>query len=116
MPVTGLFGPHAFTEENISMHVAQKGAGVYVLDRTTDGDFKVHYVGRSDGDLPGRMRQWLGEGYQYFKYGYFDTSLAAFNKECRIYHDFKPPDNTIHPARPSGTNHPCPVAECEELD
>lgn len=32
----------------------------------------------------------------------------AFEKECHLYHDFNPPDNTVHPARPAGTQYLCP--------
>ncbi|HJX83279.1 MAG TPA: hypothetical protein VJ723_02925 [Candidatus Angelobacter sp.] len=113
MPNTGLFGPYPFNQENLSLYVAGKGAGVYALDRTTDGGFKVHYVGRSDDDLPDRLGDHLDEGYAYFKYGYFDTPKAAFAKECQIYHDFNPPDNVVHPAKPPGVVCSCPVAECE---
>jgi hypothetical protein len=112
MPQTGLFGPHKFTQENINLHVATKGIGVYALDKTKDANFKVSYVGRSDDDLPGRIADHLDEGYQHFKYGYFKTTLAAFERECRIYHDFEPPDNIIHPDAPDGTNYTCPVAGC----
>ncbi len=112
MPETGLFGPHKFTQENINVHVATKGIGVYALDNTTDGKFKVSYVGRSDNDLPGRLAKHLGKGYQYFKYGYFDSTKAAFECECRIYHDFDPPDNDIHPDAPDGTSYTCPVDGC----
>jgi len=116
MAETGLFGPHAFSQENININVATKGIGVYALDKTRDGKFKVSYVGRSDTDLPGRLGQHLGKGYAYFKYAYFKTTKAAFEKECQIFHDFDPPDNTVHPARPAGTSYACPVANCKALD
>jgi hypothetical protein len=116
MPETGLFGPYEFTQGNIDQYLTTSGIGVYALDRSKDGAFKVSYTGRSDDDLPGRLSDHLGKGYQYFKYGYFKTAQAAFNRECRIYHDFEPPDNKIHPARPESLNCDCPVAECDELD
>ncbi len=116
MPETGLFGPYQLNRENINQYVATKGTGVYVLDKTSDGKFKVSYVGRSDDDLPGGLGDHIGEGYHYFKYGYFKTAKSAFEKECHIYHDFKPPDNTIHPARPKSLKRDCPVADCDELD
>jgi hypothetical protein len=115
MASTGLFGPYPFTQENINQYVATKGIGVYALDKTTYGDFTVSYVGRSDDDLPGRLGDHLEEGYAYFAYGYFNTAQAAFERECRIYHDFNPPDNDIHPDRPQGSRYACPVAGCRAL-
>jgi hypothetical protein len=112
MPETGLFGYYAFNQDNIDAFVATKGAGVYALDRTTAGEFKVSYVGRSDDDLPGRLKQHLSKGYAYFKYAYFPSAQAAYERECRIYHDFNPPDNIIHPDAPNGSNCTCPVASC----
>jgi hypothetical protein len=112
MASTGLYGPHQLNQQNINQYLAGKGPGVYVLDSTTDGNFKVDYVGRSDDDLPGRLKKWIGEGYAYFKYGYYKTMKAAFEKECQIYHDFDPPDNIIHPDAPNGTNYVCPVSGC----
>jgi hypothetical protein len=35
--------------------------------------------------------------------------------ECRLYHSYRNLDNEIHPARPAGTNHSCPVAGCRAL-
>lgn len=115
MANTGLFGPYQLTQANIDQHVATKGTGVYVLDKTTTGEFKVAYVGRSDDDLPGRLATWMGKGYVYFKYGYFDSKLAAFNRECQIYHDFNPPDNIIHPDAPDGSSCTCPIAGCSTI-
>ena len=43
-----------------------------------------------------------------FKYGYFPSSEAAFQKECEIFHDVKPPRNLVHPGRPKGTSWECP--------
>ena len=112
MAETGLFGAYKFTQDNIDKYCATAGIGVYALDKTKDGNFTVAYVGRSDSDLPGRLAKHLGKGYQYFKYGYFETTLAAFERECRIYHDFNPPDNDIHPDAPDGTSYTCPVGGC----
>jgi hypothetical protein len=35
------------------------------------------------------------------------SAKAAFDKECDLYHDFKPPDNKVHPARQKGANWTC---------
>lgn len=93
--------------------VTKKSPGVYVLDRSSSGGFTVHYAGRSDDDVAGRLKQHAGdEIYKYFKFEYASSSKAAFEMECRLYHEFNPPDNDIHPAKPKGTSYVCPVLTC----
>jgi hypothetical protein len=38
----------------------------------------------------------------------------AYDRECQIYHDFKPRENKEHPNRPKNTKFTCPVAKCDE--
>lgn len=105
---------YSLKESEITSNVKNKQAGVYVLDNSTDSPFKFQYVGRSDDDLPGRLRKWIGK-YRYFKFDYSSSAKDAFEMECRLYHENKPPDNTIHPDRPDGTNYKCPVSGCRSL-
>jgi hypothetical protein len=111
MPSTGLHGPHSLTTHNVDAVVRGKGPGAYALGRTdANGAFIVSYVGRSDEDLNGRLKDWVNTKYAQFKYGFFDSPKAAFEKECQIFHDFggtKLLDNDIHPARPKGTGWRC---------
>lgn len=65
-------------------------------------------VGRSDYDLNDRLKDHLGS-YKHFKYGFWKTPAEAYAHECRLYHDFSPPDNAIHPDRPEGSTLRCPV-------
>lgn len=116
MPNSGLYGPHSLTSEGVSAHVKGIGAGAYALGHTDQNNvFNIYYVGRSDDDLAARLQQHVVEAYLQFKYAFYPSSKAAFDKECQLYHDFKPPDNKVHPARPKGTRYPCPVANCHEL-
>jgi hypothetical protein len=109
MATTGLFGPHHLTNAGIDGAVRGVGPGAYALGTSdTAGNLTVRYVGRSDDDLNARLKQHLGK-YQHFKYAFFPTAKAAFDKECALYHDFKPSDNAIHPARPQGSMLRCPV-------
>ncbi len=110
MPATGLRGPYNLSNEEIDRVVTRKSPGVYVLGREKDTDlFIVNYVGRSDSDVNYILKDWVGkDGYRRFKFGYFDSPKAAFEKECKIYHDFKPRDNEKHPQRPNGSNWQCP--------
>ncbi|MBE9566092.1 MAG: hypothetical protein IMF16_05030 [Proteobacteria bacterium] len=119
MASTGLFGPFSLTDEQINAHVGT-AIGAYALGPvdTSDGKFIVSYVGRSDHNLNKRLHDWIGS-YSQFKYGHFKTKKAAFEKECRMYHDFGGKnrlDNKAHPDRPAGTSYPCPVPGCTELD
>ena len=111
MPSTGLHGPRPLTTQNIDAAVRGKGPGAYALGYTdAKGVFIVSYVGRSDDDINGRLKDWVGTNYAQFKYGFLDSPKAAFEKECQIFHDFggtKLLDNDIHPARPKGTDWRC---------
>jgi len=114
MANTGLKGHFSLTENGIDKEVTKTSAGVYALGHlNNDNTFIVSYVGRSDEDLNGRLKQWVGEkNYKNFKYDYFPSSKSAFEKECRLYHDFggkEKLDNDIHPDRPKNTNWECPV-------
>lgn len=107
MPNSGLRGPYALTGASISKNVTKTSAGAYALGSYRENIFRVSRVGRSDGDVANRIRDYIGS-YSTFKYDYFSSAKAAFDKECHLYHDFSPPDNVVHPARPSGTSWKCP--------
>src|SRR5580698_2657527 len=103
MASSGLGGPHSLTSTGIANSVLRKSAGTYALGKTINGTFKIHYVGRSDDDVACRLQQHTTKWYPEFKFGYSGSAQAAFEKECQLYHDFNPPDNDVHPARPAGT-------------
>jgi len=111
MPNTGLSGPYQLSSEKIDELVSRVSPGAYVLERSSDpNSFIVDYVGRSDNDVNSRLKKWVGvKGYKRFKFGYFTSPKAAFEKECAIYHDFSGNlDNEIHPQRPKDTDWQCP--------
>lgn len=111
---TGLSGPYRLSEEKIDEVVTRTSPGVYVLEREhSDDSFVVNYVGRSDDNVRGRLKKWVGvRRYKRFKFAYFDSPKGAFEKECSVYHDFEGPkgslDNEKHPQRPEGTSWQCP--------
>lgn len=112
MTNSGLNGPYRLTDEEINRIITVVSPGTYILGRLgNDNVFYVSYVGRSDNDLNDRLHDWVGK-YDMFKYGYFDSPKAAFEKECNLYHDFGGPesklDNEIHPQRPENSNWQCP--------
>jgi len=110
MPATGLKGPFVLDNETIDKEVTRTSSGAYALGKVGDNTFYVSYVGRSDDDLNGRLKNWVGKKYSSFKFEYYASPKAAFEKECNLYHDFGPEglDNDIHPRRPDGADWQCP--------
>lgn len=87
----------------INKLVAKDRIGNYGLGYTDEkGSFIVQYVGRSDTDLNGRLKQHVGHYFQ-FKFRYAATAKEAYAKELRNYTDFggnETLDNDIEPAMP----------------
>jgi hypothetical protein len=118
MANTGLHGPHTLDEKSIDAYVKGVGPGAYALGRNTATGFYIDYVGRSDSDVNNRLKDWTSSKYTHFKYGFYDSAKAAFEKECHLFHDFggtRLLDNKVHPARPKGTSWTCPVSGCTDL-
>lgn len=110
MAESGLFGSYPLTTEKINEVVTGVGPGAYALgyDSSDGKSFYIQRVGRSDTNLNKRLHDHVGN-YKRFKYGYANTIEDAYYAECRLYHDFNPPDNFIHPDAPDGTNLSCHV-------
>ncbi len=113
MASTGLRGSFPLTRDGIDANVGRTSPGAYALGYVKDDSFYVKYVGRADNDVARRLGDHI-EKYERFKYESYESPKAAFEKECRLYHDYKPADNTIHPARPNGSGWRCPV--CTTFD
>jgi len=114
MASSGLKGSFPLTDEKIDDEVTETSPGAYALgDTLANGNFGIDYVGRSDKDVNDRLHDHVGK-YKRFKYDYFSSAKAAFEKECNLWHDFSPSDNKVHPARPNGTNWKCP--RCRVFD
>lgn len=112
MATLDMQGPYNFTSAEIDRVVTRTSPGNYALGRTEGETFFVHYVGRSDSDVNQELKARLALNYTKFKYSYATSTKAAFEKECRNYHDFggsEKLDNKIHPSRPPGTGWKCPV-------
>jgi len=106
-------GPYPFTSDSINKHVTKTSTGNYALGKMTNEDkFRPKYVGRSDDDVNKRLHDWIDKkDHPKFKFSYASSVKAAFEKECHNWHDFKPDENTNHPARPDNTNWKCPVCD-----
>ncbi len=115
MASLNMLGPYKLNNNKIDEVVTKTSAGNYALGKDGSEAFTVCYVGRSDGDVNGRLKQWVGkkpERYVDFKFSYATSPKAAFDKECNNYHDFggsSSLDNEIHPQCPANTNWKCPV-------
>lgn len=108
MAQTGLLGPYRLTFDAIESAVRRGSVGVFALGNAApDGRFYVNHVGRSDTDVRSRLRDFIGSA-TLFKFGYFPSSKAAFEKECELFHDLNPQANRVHPDRPKGTSWICP--------
>lgn len=108
MASSGLRGSFPLTHESINTNVTKTSPGAYALGYVSETTFYIDYVGRSDTNVATRLKQHIG-AYRRFKFEYYASAKAAFEKECRLYHDFKPTDNKVHPARPNGSGWECPV-------
>lgn len=116
MASTNLTGPYSLDDKTINDVITRVSPGTYVLGYIdTNNAFIVEYVGRSDSNVNERLHNWVDKGYQKFKFGYFDSPKAAFERECTIYHDFggasNKLDNKSHPDRPNNTNWQCPKCD-----
>ena len=116
MPTLGMNGPYLLDAVTIDQQVTQTKAGNYALGykNTSNENFVVEYVGRSDYDVNERLKDHIGEGYKLFKFCYATSPMDAFKKECENYHDFTPKDNTNHPDRPDGADWKCPRCDIFE--
>lgn len=109
--------PYKFVDTEMRKKVEDNKIGNYALGyETSDGEFAVEYVGRSDTNLRRRLIEHYnnGESYEFFKFKYAETVEAAFVEECRNYHDFgesQKLNNEIHSDRPDGENLICPYCD-----
>ena len=113
MPNLNMNGPFDLDEPTIARMVTLKSPGNFALGYTREKQFVVRYIGRADADLPAELKQRIGE-YTSFKFSYLAEAKAAFDKQCRNFHDFggtERLDNPGHPERPAGSNWVCPHCE-----
>ena len=109
MANSGLQGPFSLTAAGIDIAVRKTSGGVFALGSMEGNTFNIAYVGRSDSDLRAQLKRWIGH-YDEFKFDYFGSPKAAFEKECNLFHDYGGPtlDNKAHPARAKGRRWKCP--------
>lgn len=103
-------GPFIFTSDGIDDVIKDNIIGNYALGTVNDkGGLSVSYVGRSDTDLKTELKQRLDtHPHPNFKASSADSAEEAYKKECQNFHDFSPPENENHPAKPN-LSVKCPV-------
>ena len=108
-PSAGLSAPHKLDPQTIAAVVSRKAPGTFALGRSEGETFYIRYVGRSDQDVAAALAEHVGD-YLAFKFAYFGSPRAAFEKECQLYHDFGETklNNKFHPLRPSSGASHCP--------
>jgi hypothetical protein len=103
-----LYGPYPLRQETIKDLVILASPGTYVLGDSDAAGFHARSVGRSDVDVAARIREFVGF-YSEFKFAYCDTAHAAFESECRLYHEFvRSLDSALHPSRRAYSTWRCP--------
>ena len=95
-------------------------SSVFVLGgirMSADGKFRfqIRKVSHVDGDLGKELRNHIGK-FSGFRFKFFRSTRNAYDKECQIYHHFKPVENITHPIKPRHTKFVCPVADCNDSD
>jgi hypothetical protein len=102
-----LLGPFPLTVRNIEANVSSDAKGVYALGEGMGRQFEVLKVGRSD-DVKGSLGEYLGK-YKNFQYAFSLSQVDAWERECELYHQFRPRDNKAHPARRYGSDWDCHI-------
>lgn len=105
---SGLQGPYRLAIDEIRRELEGQKPGVFALGYTDgNGKFRIDSIGRDDANIQHKLCSMVGSNIE-FKYRTYEDLKAAFEKECELFHTFKPPGTFLHPDRPVGTNWTCP--------
>jgi hypothetical protein len=107
MTRVALLGPHRLGFDEIETSVPRVRPGVYLLGHLDHKNaFYLKAIGRFDVDLQTGLRGLIGSG-GHFKFQVAPTSRAAFEYECKLFHDLRP-NSSIHPVRSENKDWTCP--------
>ena len=104
-------GPFQLSRSVIGAVVSDQRPAVFLLRRIETTPQYAHYRGRvgrtrRGESLAGTLARWSGADYRVFWFEHVDSDRAAFERECRLWHDLAGHagklDNAGHPA-PDGT-------------
>lgn len=91
----------------IAQYVPTNSPGVAILGYTdVHGRFYISYVGYAFKDLRQLLFDRIGTALA-FKFVIEPGAEAVFNTACRLFHDFRPIGNSLHPERSPGTDWLC---------
>jgi len=107
MQRSSLKGPFFLHDEDIDREVEPDRPGVFLLGGSGVFSLSDARVGRSDTNLNNQLHVYVGS-YRYFSFQYCSSAQESFEAECDLFHDVKPHDNSVHPARITGTEWKCP--------
>jgi hypothetical protein len=105
---SGLRGPFTLSADVIDEELVDRCPGAYALgfiDRM--GRFSITFVGSAGDDLKSKLKAQIGTAVQ-FKFRHFAEQRQAFEKECEMFHQFRPTGNFLHPSRQPGSDWTCP--------
>lgn len=104
-----LLGPFDLTYDDVEQILPRAKCGIFALGHVdTTGTFRVQRVGRDDQDLRRCLQGLIGSSTR-FKYALGPAPQQCFERECELFHQFRPPGNIIHPSRQAGSQWKCPV-------
>lgn len=117
MPSLDMRGPFDLDEATINRTIPATTPGNFAIGYVKEnGAFVTRFVGRSDSDVAAELRRHETDSSTKFKWSSAPSVLAAFEKQCRNFHDFggyNALENEDHPEPPNGMNWKCPF--CDEL-
>lgn len=103
-----LMGPYDLTFSSVESVLPRSGGGVFAVGYVDSSSrFRVQRVGRDARDLRTFLKSLIGSSNQ-FKYKLTTTEREAFEIECQLFHELRPPSNFSHPDRPRGSGWRCP--------
>jgi hypothetical protein len=103
-------GPFWLNHATVDATVGKRRPGNYALgELSADGSFIMCQIGSSGTDVNSALKTLVDRTpRRIFKFSYAESAQSAFEKECLIYHDHSPIDNTNHP-HPTTDTFTCPV-------
>ena len=109
-------GPFQLADSVIDAVINNTGPAVFLLRRIEETPEYAHYrafIGRTDGNLAGTLKQWLSSDYRVFSFQYVESTDEAFRQQCTMWHQLEGPngklDNERHPEPNNRQVIRCPV-------
>ena len=117
-------GPFQLADSVIDVVIKHTGPAVFLLRRIEETPEYAYYrgfVGRTgDDDLAQTLKQWLGSDYRVFCFEYVESPEAAFELQCKLWHELDGPDgkldNERHPKPDKNQPVRCPVCSIDIIE